>query len=302
MDILHVALHSMFCFNYFFYSVISEPNDFKALEITSTGVITKCILWSRVEYVSDNNQSLVNLPYVHWEKANKKNESEFHPLRDVYYWYHKERLNFIHADMRPYCRRLQEGHNVYDCGIKIQRCSSDYIGTYRYGVYDFDSASHVEQTVKLEQGKDDLTVCYMPEAENITAEFIAGDGINGAHLINVSWEFADRPKGIRYCDFSRQWQIRGFNSTSPDQFEDGKEPSLFRDYEFLNTTTKRDTFFLFRIDESLRNNYFQFQIQNRRRKDDTHVFVARKYSSSIFTFKQQGNHDNNYCSYLWHAL
>ena len=278
--------------------MISEPNDFKALEATSTpGVITKCNIWSKVKHSSDNNQSLVNLPYVHWEKANNKNKSEFHPLRDVYYWYHKEGLNFIHS-VRHYCERSQEDHNVYDCGITIQRCSLDYIGTYRYSVHDFNSGSQVEQTVKLEPDTPDVqTVCYMPQAENITAEFIAD-----AHMINVSWEFADRPKGVRYCDFSRQWQIRGFNSTSPDQFEDGKEPSLFRDYEFLNTTTKRDTFFVFRIDESLRNNYFQFQVQNRRRKDDTHVFIARKYSSSIFTFKQQGNHDNIVVTYGMHVI
>lgn len=272
--------------------MIPKPNDFKVVEATSTGVITRCILWSKVKYVSDNNQSLVNLPYVHWEKANKKTESEFHPLRDVLYWFNKEGLDFIH-NMRYYCGRSQEGHNVYDCGIIIRPCSSDYIGTYRYSVHDFDSGSQVEQTVKVELDRDPLTVCYMPEAENITAEFIADNGINRAHLINVSWEFADRPKGVPYCDFSRQWQIRGFNSTSPDQFADGQEPSLFRDYEFLNTTTKRDTFFLFRINESLRNNYFQFQIQNRRRKGDTGVFIARNYSSSIFTFKHQGNHDNN---------
>lgn len=271
--------------------MISEPKDFKALEATSTGVITKCNLWSRVKYVSDNNQSLVNPPYVHWEKANKKNATKFRPLRDVQYWYSEEGLSFMH-NVRHYCARLQD-QNVYNCGITIQRCSLKYIGTYRYGVYDFDSGSKVERTIQLRLDiSDQDSQCYMPEAENITAEFIPGDRISGAHLINVSWEFADRPKGVRYCDFSRQWQIRGFNSTSPDQFEDGKEPSLFRDYEFLNTTTKRDTFFVFQIDESLRNNYFQFQIRNRRLKGDTGVLIARKYNSSIFTFKEQGNHNN----------
>ncbi len=275
-------------FLYYFCSVISEPQEFQGLETTSTGVVTKCNLWSRVRYVSDNNQSLVHLPYVHWEKASKKNSSEFHPLRDVHYWYYKEGLSFMHS-VRYDCARLQEDSNVYDCGVTIQRCSLNYVGTYRYGVYDFDSGSQMEQTIPLKPLKDHLSSCYMPHAENISVEFIAGVP-GGAHMINVSWEYANKPRGDSYCHFSRQWQIRSFNSSSPEQFEDGKEPSLFRDFEFFNTTTKRDTFYVFRINDSLRNNYFQFQIRNRRLKFDTGVLIARKYNSSIFTFREQGNH------------
>ena len=237
-----------------------------------------------MKYIGENNESLVNLPYVHWEKANKKNSSDFHPLRDVLYWYFEEGLSFMHS-VRHYCEKSQK-HNVYDCGITIRRCSSKYTGTYKYGVYDFDSGSQVERNVSLKLVKDDQSLCYMPHAENITAEFIVGD--NGRHSINVSWEYTDKPRGVAYCDFSRQWQIRSFNSTSPDQFEDGKEPSLFRDFEFLNTTRRRDTFFVFQISESLRNNYFQFQVRNRRLKGDTKTLITRKYNSSIFTFKEQG--------------
>lgn len=264
--------------------MISPPKDFKAVEITTDGDITKCNLWSRVKYVGANNQSLelINLPYVHWEKANRKNSSDFHPLGHISYWYLKEGLSFIHS-MRRYCELKED--NVYDCGITVQRCSSKYLGTYRYGVYDFDSGSHVEQIASLKaENSDSSKNCYMPHAENITVEFIVGN--NGAHLINVTWEFADKPKGTSYCSYSRQWQIRGFNSTSPHPFEDGKEPSLFRDVEFLNTTSKRDTFFVFQINETQRNNYFQFQVRNRRIEDKG--FIMRKYNSSIFTFKEQG--------------
>ena len=265
--------------------MISESKDFKAVEATRTGDITKCNLWSRVKYVGDNNQSLelVNPPYVHWEKANKRNSSDFHPLRDVFYWYSEEGLSFIHS-VRHYCEFIQED-NVYDCGITVQRCSSKYLGTYKYGIYDFDSGSQIEQTVflKVERG-DSSYNCYMPRAENITAEFIIGD--KGMHLINISWEYTERPRGQRYCDYSRQWQIRGFNSTSPHPFEDGKEPSLFRNVEFLNTTHRRETFFTFQINETQRNNYFQFQLRNRR--IESKGFITRKYNSSIFTFKEQG--------------
>ena len=239
-----------------------------------------------MKYIGGNNQSLVNLPFVHWEKATKKNSSEYHPLRKVHYWYFEERLSFMH-DVRQYCERSQEGHNIYECGITIQRCSSKYAGTYRYGVYDFDSGTRVERNVLLKLKKDDSSLCYMPQAENLTAEFIAGD--NGAHSIRVSWEFSEKPRGIAYCASSRQWQIRSFNSTSPDQFEDGLEPSLFRDVEFLNTTSRRDTFFVFQINETLRNNYFQFQVRNRKLDGNTGTLIARKYNSSIFTFKEQGN-------------
>ena len=143
-----------------------------------------------------------------------------------------------------------------------------------------------EQRKTKRNERDDLSLCYMPQAENITAEFIAGD--NGVHSINVSWEFAAKPRGVQYCDFSRQWQIRSFNSTHPDQLGDGIEPSVFRDFEFLNTTSKRDTFFVFRINDSLRNNYFQFQIRNRKRDGNTGNLIARRYNSSVFTFKEQG--------------
>ena len=96
------------------------------------------------------------------------------------------------------------------------------------------------------KGKRDdthMSLCYMPQAENITAEFIAGANGVGPHSINVSWEYAAKPRGVQYCDFSRQWQIRSFNSTNSDQLEDGKEPSVFRDFEFLNMIAIRDTFF-----------------------------------------------------------
>ena len=100
--------------------------------------------------------------------------------------------------------------------------------------FDHDSGSQVEQIVfQKEERRDSFLHCYMPRAENIAAEFIIGD--NGMHSINVSWEYTERLRNQRYCDYSRQWQIRGFNSTSPHPFEDGKEPSLFRDSEFLNT-------------------------------------------------------------------
>ena len=272
--------------------MIPQPENFKTIEVTADGEITSCSLWSRVKHIGDNNQTnsgqLVNLPYVHWEKATKKSR-EFHPLREIFYWYREEGLSFLHS-VRHYCERSQEDDTIYDCGITIQRCSAKYAGTYRYSVYDFDSGSQVEQSVPLKARLDELSHCYMPEAENITAEFIASDNGLGPHSINVSWEYAAKPRGpsVQYCDFSRQWQIRSFNSTHPDQLEDGKEPSVFRDFEFLNTTTKRDTFFVFRINDSLRNNYFQFQIRNRKRDGNTGNLIARKYNSSVFTFKEQG--------------
>ena len=140
----------------------------------------------------------------------------------------------------------------------------------------------MEQIVfQKEERRDSFLHCYMPRAENIAAELIIGD--NGMYSINVSWEYTERPRNQRNCDYSRQWQIRGFNSTSPHPFEDGKEPSLFRDSEFLNTTHKRETFFVFQINETQRNNYFQFQVRNGRLG-----FITRKYTSSIFTFKEQG--------------
>ena len=280
---------------FFFFLAYSEPTHFKAIEVDAvTGKVTRCNLWCMVKYISDNNQSLINRPYVHWEKASEKNATEFHPLRDVWYWYAEEGLSFLNS-VRHYCDESQQGQDVYECGITIQRCSAKYAGQYRCGVYDFDSGSQVERNVSVKLKRDPNSRCYMPQAENITAEFITSN--NGAHSIHVSWEYAERPRNQAYCNFSRQWQIRGFNGTTPHPFEDGKEPSLFRNVEFLNTTSRRDTFYVFQIKETKRNNYFQFQIQNRQRVGDTYDFIIRKYNSSVFTFKQQSKLQILVCSF-----
>ena len=264
------------------------------------GAIRTCYLYCKVKHFSENNATnevtaLINEPFVQWEKMTNKKPSTnvFHPLRDVLFWYREEGLSFIQS-LRYYCSNSGQQRNVYDCGITIEPCSSSYLGDYKCSVFDFDSGSQVEQSVKLDHssrtGDQNNKTCYMPQAENITAELIL-DG-NGVQLINVSWEYQEKPRGFKkYCDSSRQWQVRSFNSSTPYSFEDGKEPvqSEFTLIPFRNTTRKRETHITFQINDTEKNNnYFQFQIQNKRRKGNTEVYVRSKYNSSIFTFKHQG--------------
>ena len=265
--------------------VLPRPGPFKLIEAhPDTGVTTRCSLWSMVKHVGANNQSLINPPYVHWEKASKTNQTEFHPLRDVWYWYITEGLYFL-PSLKYYCDKSQREKDVYDCGIVIERCSKQYFGTYKFIVTEFDYGSEMEQILKLRPPANPVSRCYMPQAENITAKLITGD--NGIHMINVSWEYAPKPRDLSFCHTSRQWQIRGFNGTTPHPFQDGKEPSIFRAVEFLNTSKKRDTFYVFQLNEAQRNNYFQFQVQNRKRNVDSTGFVIEKYTSRVFTFKKQ---------------
>ena len=272
-------------------SVYPPPKNFKSYEFNSlTGDVTTCRLWCKVKHVSDSNQTevsqLVNRPYVHWEKQDKRKKNgayEFHPLSNVLYWYTEERLTFTQS-LRYYCNH--EGSNVYDCGTAIEYCANKYLGKYRCSVYDFDSGFQVQQNVDLIQS-DANNTCYMPRAENITANLITDE--NGTHHINVSWEFAERPKDLKYCATSRQWQIRSFNSSTPYSFEDGQEPlnTNFRTVKFQNTTGKRETFFVFKIEKLQRNHYYQFQVQNKKRKGTTEVYEARNYTSQVYTFEDQ---------------
>ena len=213
----------------------------------------------------------------------------YHPLRDVMFWYYgEEQLSFMPHEVPSYCSTENQEPNVYDCGMTISRCSIKYSGDYRCSVYDFVSSSEVEQDVQLNIIDDANKTCYMPIAENITAELIRGE--NGLHEINVTWEYAEKPKGLKYCEMSRQWQIKVFNSSRSYYFIDGREPtaSQFTSVPFQDTLHRRDTYFVFQInDTELSNNYFQFQIQNRRRKGTTDVYLFVRYNSSVFTFKEQ---------------
>lgn len=211
---------------------------------------------------------------------------EYRPLRDIQFWFNSEGLYFW-AGFRHFCSNVgQREPNIYDCGITIKPCSFSYSGTYKCSVHDFASSSSLEQTVQLKGLSDSNTSCYMPRAENVSAELLRGE--NGPHQINVTWEYAEKPKGVKYCNMSRQWQIRAFNSSTPYTFEDGIGPTIseFTSVPFQNTTHKRDTYFLFQVNDSLLNNYFQFQIQNKRRTTPT-TYLINKYNSSIFTFKEQ---------------
>ena len=282
----------------FLHSVYGPPQDFKQIEADNSGNITNCYLYCKVRHYSDNNGAsensvLINEPYVHWEKITKQSPRRYHPLKDVLFWYEQERISFIHR-LRHYCSNRKEvDPNVYDCGITIEPCTSSYLGDYRCSVFDFDSGSKVDQSFKLDvdSGDSGNKTCYMPKAENITAQLIEGE--NGVHLINVTWDYTEKQSGYKkYCKTSRQWQIRSFNSSTSYSFEDGREPvqSQFTQVPFQNTTHKRDTYFIFQIGNAERNNYFQFQIQNKRRKGDTATYETSKYSSSVYTFKRQSKY------------
>ena len=277
--------------DFLFLSVYGPPGDFKQIEtVEGTEIIKTCHLYCKVKHYSDNNGTsensvLLNDPYVQWEKLDS--DERFHPVNNVLFWYEREGLSFIHS-LRYYCSNRNEvSRNVYDCGMTIELCTPSYIGLYRCSVSDFDSNFKVEQEFKLHLPRTPGKACYMPKAENITARFIPG--ANGVHQINVTWEYDEKPRGTKYCDTSRQWQIRWFNSSTHYSFEDGTGPvrSRFMQVPFQNTIHKRDTYFTFQISESERNNYFQFQIQNKRRQGTTDVYVASKYNSSVYTFKRQ---------------
>ena len=278
------------------FSAYIEPDyniDHHATVVDKNAQLQSCHLYCKVKHVHDNNENvsvpLINEPYVVWKRKTKENV--YHRLQDVLYWHNEEGLYFMQS-LRYYCSNETWERDIFNCGISIERCSTRYFGDYLCEVYDFDYGSQVQQSVGLKRSRDsNSTECYMPRAENITVDLVTGDR-NGLQGINLTWSFAEKPRGVRYCNNSRQWQVRSFNSTTHYSFEDGKEPAetKFKQVEFQNTTHKRDTYFFFEVDSTLlSNNYFQFQILNLRYKlvNEQLEPVVQKFNSSIYTFKNQ---------------
>ena len=289
------------------FSAYIEPGyiiDNHATVVDKNAQLQSCHLYCKVKHVHDNNENetvpLTNDPWVVWQRKTKDND--YHTLKDVLYWHDEEGLYFMQS-LRYYCSNETRERDIFNCGISIDRCSPKYFGDYMCEVYDFDYGSQVQQSIRLKRSQDsNSTECYMPRAENITVDLVTLN-TNGLQGINLTWSYADKPRGVRYCNNSRQWQVRSFNSTTHFSFEDGKEPAetKFKQVQFQNTTHKRDTFFVFEVSSTLlRNNYFQFQILNLRLKLDNEqlVPVIQKFNSSVYTFKNQSKFRMSNNAYL----
>ena len=284
------------------YSAYVQPNldvDYYSRVEDKKGDLQSCRLYCKVKHISKSNGTdsatpPINDPHVTWERMKKNsNKTEYYPLQDILYWLYHEELFFM-GSLRYRCSSETEERNIFDCGINITYCSPKYFGDYMCNVEDLDNGERVDQYVQLKKKIDDKTKCHMPQADNITVELVPlASGMNGMSGINVSWDYVEKPRGSFYCPTSRQWQVRSFNSTTHISFEDGKEPAenKFKSVEFLNTTHKRDTYFVFEVNNTLLNeNYFQFQIINSRQKQlATAIYerVVQKFNSSVYTFKNQ---------------
>ena len=274
--------------------------DYYSIVNDKKGDLQSCRLYCKVKHISESNGTdsatpPLNDPYVTWKRKSKNSNNIYHPLRDILYWLFQEDLFFM-GSLRYRCNSETEERNIFDCGINITHCNTKYFGDYMCDVEDFDNGERVEQPVQLKNKSGDISnnECHMPKADNITAELVPlASGMNGMSGINVSWDYTEKPRGYIYCPTSRQWQVRSFNSTTHISFEDGKEPAedKFKSVEFQNTTHKRDTYFVFEVNNTLLNeNYFQFQIINSRQKQRAtagYERVIQKFNSSVYTFKNQ---------------
>ena len=235
----------------------------------------KCFLPCAVQ--SDNNKTLVNRPFVHWELYDLKDRT-FKPLRDAKFWYDKAGLFF--QDNPTYCTLRPDSNGIYDCDLIIQPCAKKYGGRYRCSVYDFDSGSEVSLLVMLDIGghKDSFEDCVTPEPSLNVATFTDENGTLSA---NFSWKLSETPRNQTVCRLV--FSVRSFNSTVPYDFEDHQEPVAARDIRFI--PSQNVNFFVFEGIDQRRYHQFQLRVQSNLR---TASAETNKYTSFVYYFEQQG--------------
>ena len=188
---------------------------------------------------SNSNKSLVNPPFVNWERSELQNFS-FRPIREAQYWYTSYGLLFQHIP--TYCTERPNSNGVYDCDLVISPCGVNYDGLYRCNVYDFDGGNELSHDVPLylDGQKHSYKYCTTPDV--ILYATLVPDTA-GSFSVNFSWVFAAVEENETICHLILS--VRSFTSSVPYDFEDELAPRSVRFLSQKYTTVRDASFHVF---------------------------------------------------------
>ena len=204
---------------------------------------------------SNSNKSLVNSPYVSWERKELR-YYQFRPLRQAQYWYANHGLLF--QRIPTYCTERPNSNGVYDCDLVISPCGVRYGGLYRCSVFDFDGDNQLTHNVPLDLGglRDSYEDCTTPDV--ILHATLVADTV-GSFSVNFSWAFAAVEENETICRLILS--VRSFTSSVPYDFEDELAPLNGRFLSQKYTTVRDSSFHVFPGVNRARYHQFELRIQ-----------------------------------------